>query len=96
MANSSSAPTCEPTKLKPGILPQWKVLLHDDKIDAEHVAKEVQEIAKLSEEEAVKKVIEAHENKVALLLITHQEKAEFLVEMFSSCLPSITVTMEKA
>lgn len=92
---SSSAPTCEPTKLKPGILPQWKILLHDDDIEAEHVVEKVQEIAKLSEEDAVKRVMEAHENKIALLLITHQEKAEFLVEMFDSCMPKITVTMEK-
>lgn len=93
---NSNAPTCEPTKIKPGLLEQWKVLLHDDDIPAEHVVVKVQEIAKLTEEEAVKRVIEADEKKVALLLTTHEEYAEFLVDLFNSCIPAITVTMEKA
>lgn len=96
MENSSSAPTCEKPKLKPKVeqMPPYRIILHNDEINtAEYVVTKVQEITKLEEEIAVKRVIEAHENGLAPLLTTHKEKAELFVEMFESC--KITVTMEK-
>ena len=75
-------------------MPPWKIILYnDDRNTAEYVVNKVQEITKLEEEDAVQRVVEAHENGMALLLITHKEKAELFVEMFKSC--KITVTMEK-
>lgn len=91
----SDTPTCEPS-MAPKIeqLPPWKILLHDDEVNtAEYIVTKVQEITKLDEEKAVKRVLEAHKNGVALLLTTHKERAELLVEMFESS--KITVTMEK-
>lgn len=75
-------------------LPPWKLILHNDDFNtAEHIVQKLQEITKLEEEIAARRAVEAHENGVALLLTTHKEKAELLIEMFESC--KITVTMEK-
>jgi ATP-dependent Clp protease adaptor protein ClpS len=92
---SSSSPTCEKPAPKTESLPPWKLILHNDNVNtAEHVAIKVQEILKIEEEKAAELVIEAHETGTALLMLTHQEKAELYVEMFQSC--KITVTAEKA
>ena len=91
----STTPTCEPSVApKTKHLPPWKIILHNDKTNtAEYVINKVQEITKLDEEKATRRVLEAHENGVAILLTTHKERAELLVEMFQSC--KITVTMER-
>jgi len=100
MASSSSTPinkkpTPKADDPKVDQLPPWKIILHNDDVNtAEFVVKKVQEITKLEEDIAAQKVLEAHDNECALLLTTHQEKAEFLVELFDSY--NIMVTMEKA
>lgn len=92
--SSSIAPTCEPAMPKAEQMPPWKIILHNDDVNtAKYVVNKVQEITKLEEEDAVRKVLEADREGIALLLTTHKEKAELLVEMFDSCL--IDVTMEK-
>lgn len=91
---TSSSPTCEPAMPKTEQLPPWKIILHNDDVNsAEYVVNKVQEITKLDEEDAARKVLEADKKGLALLLTTHKEKAELLVEMFESC--QIDVTMEK-
>lgn len=88
--------TCEKPKLQPNVeqMPPYKIILHNDEINtAEYVVNKVQEITKLEEEIAAKRVLEAHQHGKATLLATHKEKAELLVEMFESC--KIIVTMEK-
>lgn len=97
MNNSSSSPKCDKPEVRPVIdhLPPWKVILHNDDFNkAEFVVNKVQEITKLKEEIAEKRVIEANEKGSALLLTTHLERAELLVQMFKSF--HITVTMEEA
>lgn len=92
----NNIPTCENPQLQPKIeqMPPYKIILHNDEINtAEYVVNKVQEITKLEEEIAAKRVIEAHQKGQAPLLTTHKEKAELFVEMFGSC--KITVTMEK-
>lgn len=91
----STVPTCEPSVApKTEQLPPWKIVLHNDEVNpAEYVVSKVQEVTKLDEEKATKRVLEAHRNGVAILLTTHQEKAELFVEMFESF--KIIVTMEK-
>jgi len=75
-------------------LPPWKVLLHnDDHNNAEFILHHVKKIARLEESEAMKCIMGAHENGVALLLTTHQERAELYVEQFESF--DIKVTIEK-
>lgn len=95
MSTAPIAPKCEPSVApKTEQLPPWKIILHNDEVNkAEYVIGKVQEITKLDEEKATKRVLEAHKNGKAILLITHLERAELLVEMFKSC--KITATMEK-
>ncbi|MCK4660629.1 MAG: ATP-dependent Clp protease adaptor ClpS [Phycisphaerae bacterium] len=82
-----------PGKLKPGQLPQYKVLLHNDDVNTfDHVARSVFMLMPLQQEEAIQKTIEAHEAGVSLLLVTHLERAELYQEQFASL--SLTVTIE--
>ena len=77
----------------PGMMPPWKVLLHnDDKNDIMHVVASIIELTPLKKEEAVERTLEAHQSGVALLLVTHKERAELYLEQFQS--KSLTVTIE--
>ncbi len=91
-----SSSTCKPatTSLKPGKLPMYKVLLHNDPVNqAEFILEKVMEIVHLEEIDAIEKVKEAHTTSVALLLVTTLERAEFICEQFKTF--KITVTCEK-
>ena len=95
----SAAATVEkkpaPPVRKPGKLPPFKVLLHnDDENTFEHVIRSIVRLTRLKTEEAVLRVLEAHESGVALLLTTHRERAELYIEQFASL--SLTVTAEPA
>jgi ATP-dependent Clp protease adaptor protein ClpS len=77
----------------PGFLPPWKVLLHnDDKNDMFYVINTVVELTPLNEQDAKTRTLEAHETGVALLLVTHKERAELYQDQFQS--KSLTVTIE--
>ncbi len=79
----------------PQPLPPWKVLLHnDDKNDFHFVINTVVELTPLKEQDAQERTIEAHETGVALLLVTHKERAELYQEQFKS--KGLTVTIEAA
>ena len=82
-----------PSKRKPGQLPPYKVLLHNDDVNnVDHVVRSVFRLTPLQEQEAVEKTLEAHQTGVALLLVTHKERAELYQEQFASL--SLTVTIE--
>jgi len=77
----------------PGMMPPWKVLLHnDDKNTFEHVIITIIDLTPLKEEDAVLRALEADKTGVALLLVTHKERAELYQEQFQS--KSLTVTIE--
>ena len=81
------------TKRKPGLLPPYKVLLHDDPVnDMLHVVESIMELTPLTVEESVERMLEAHNSGVALLLMTHQERAELYCEQFATF--KLTVTTE--
>ena len=86
------------TKPKPPArknLPPWKVLLHnDDKNTFEHVILTILELTPLKELQAIKVTEEAHRGGVALLLVTHRERAELFVDQFQS--KTLKVTIEPA
>jgi ATP-dependent Clp protease adaptor protein ClpS len=89
------APTKKPAppERKPKELPPFKVLLHNDDVNSfDHVIRSIMRLTPISEDEAVVKTIEAHETGVALLLVTHLERAELYVEQFASL--GITCTVE--
>ena len=80
---------------KPRQLPLYRVLLHNDEVNTfEHVIASILRITTLTPEEAVMRTLEADENGVSLLLITHLELAELYRDQFTST--GITVTIEPA
>jgi ATP-dependent Clp protease adaptor protein ClpS len=76
-------------------LPPYKLLLHNDDVhDMAYVVQTILELTALSREEATQRMLEAHKNGVALLLVTHKERAELYAEQFAS--KGLTVTIEPA
>lgn len=74
-------------------LPPWKVLLHNDDLnDMVDVVMAIQEFTKVTREEAIVRMLEAHSAGVALLLSTHREHAELIAEQFQT--KRLTVTIE--
>jgi ATP-dependent Clp protease adaptor protein ClpS len=85
----------KPARKPPGMLPPWKVLLHnDDKNDQNYVILTIMELTTLTEQDAKLRMLEAHETGVALLLVTHKERAELYKDQFES--KSLTVSVEPA
>jgi ATP-dependent Clp protease adapter protein ClpS len=90
-----AGPKPTPTRQPPGLLPLWKVLLHnDDKNDVIFVVGTIVELTPLNETEAKVRTVEADKTGVALLLVTHKERAELYQEQFQS--KGLTVTIEPA
>ena len=76
-------------------MPEWHVLLHNDDVNIMgDVVEAIVELTPLRFEDAVVRMVEAHQRGVSLLLSTHQEHAELLQEQFQS--KRLTVTIEPA
>ncbi len=94
---SSTHPQSE-TRPKPRLpgprpLPRWRVLLHNDDVNDIHdVVHTVQALVALNLEDAQRCTLEAHVSGVALLTVTHQERAELYLDQFAS--KQLTVTIE--
>ncbi len=90
---SKTKPT--PKKGPPGLLPPWKVLLHnDDKNEMLFVVETIVALTPLNAQDAQERTIEAHKSGVSLLLTTHKERAELYEDQFKS--KGLTVTIEPA
>ena len=84
-----------PKKQPPGMLPPWKVLLHnDDKNEMGFVVDTIVELTPLKKQDAEIRTVEAHNSGVSLLLTTHKERAELYQEQFTS--KGLVVTIEPA
>jgi ATP-dependent Clp protease adapter protein ClpS len=82
-----------PKKNPPGMLPPWKVLLHnDDKNEVNFVVDTIVELTPLNKQDAEERTVEAHKSGLSLLLTTHKERAELYQEQFTS--KGLTVTIE--
>jgi ATP-dependent Clp protease adaptor protein ClpS len=76
-------------------LPPFRVLLHnDDHNDMVFVVESICDLTPLSAQRAAAVMMEAHRTGVALMLMTHRERAELYVEQFQS--RRLKVTMEPA
>src|SRR5260221_11545613 len=94
-AKPKRAPKKAPQKKPPQPLPPWKVLLHnDDKNDQLFVVRTIVELTPLRHADAIERMREAHERKVAMLLVTHKERAELYQDQFES--KGLTVSIEPA
>jgi ATP-dependent Clp protease adaptor protein ClpS len=87
----SAVATMERPKTR--VLPPYKVLLHNDDVhDMEFVVRTIMELTLLPKPDATTRMLEAHYNGVALLLMTHKERAELYAEQFAS--RGLTATIE--
>jgi ATP-dependent Clp protease adaptor protein ClpS len=76
-------------------LPPYRVLLHnDDRLDMDHVVDTLVQLTPLDLSRAMVVMLEAHKRGVALVLVTHRERAELYVDQFRS--KRLTVTIEQA
>jgi ATP-dependent Clp protease adaptor protein ClpS len=74
-------------------LPPFKVLLHkDDHNEMLSVVGTIVSLTPLARPQAVRAMFEAHLSGMALLLVTHKERAELYQEQFAS--KRLTVTIE--
>jgi ATP-dependent Clp protease adaptor protein ClpS len=84
-----------PKRTPPRQLPPWKVLLHnDDKNDVFFVVETIMALTPLNEQDAKRRMKEAHDTGVALLLVTHKERAELYKDQLES--KGLTGTIEPA
>jgi len=94
-AKPKRAPKKNPQKKTPQTLPPYKVLLHnDDKNEIGFVIRTIVELTPLNEDRAKQCTVEANDTGLALLLVTHKERAELYQEQFTS--KGLTVTIEPA
>ncbi len=83
----------ELTEQQTDLLPPFRVILHNDDVNTfEHVISSILKLTTLQPQEALLRAIAAHETGVALLLVTHRERAELYQEQFATF--NITVTFE--
>jgi ATP-dependent Clp protease adaptor protein ClpS len=76
-------------------LPPYRVLLHnDDNNDMLYVVETLCDLTPLNPHKATTIMMEAHSTGVALVLVTHRERAELYVEQFRS--KRLKVTIEPA
>ena len=95
VAKPKSTRQRKPKPKVPGMLPPWKVLLHnDDTNDVGFVILSIVELTPLNEQDAKLRTEEANDTGVALLLTTHKERAELYQDQFTS--KGLTVTIEPA
>lgn len=95
MEPPKTSPKKNPRKSPPEFLPPWKLLLHnDDKNSMDFVVGSLIELTPLKKEEAIARTKEADKTGVALLLVTHKERAELYQDQLQS--KGLTITIEPA
>jgi ATP-dependent Clp protease adaptor protein ClpS len=94
-ARSSVGTQTKPKPPETQQLPPYKVLLHNDDVnDMEYVVRTIMELTHLNKKDSTVRMMEAHTTGVALLLVTHKERAELFVDQFAT--KKVTVTIEPA
>jgi ATP-dependent Clp protease adaptor protein ClpS len=84
-----------PAPAKPRQLPPYKVLLHNDDVSPmNHVVRALRQLTPLNGVQAETVMMTAHRRGVALVLVTHLERAELYVEQFRT--KRLVVTIEPA
>ncbi|MDZ4685218.1 MAG: ATP-dependent Clp protease adaptor ClpS [Planctomycetaceae bacterium] len=84
-----------PKRPEPKNLPPYKVLLHNDDVTPmDHVVRALRQLAALTASHANAVMMTAHTRGVALVLVTHKERAELYAEQFRS--KGLVATIEPA
>lgn len=93
VADPKPATKPAPTRGPVDQLPPFRVLLHNDDVNSiDHVVDSIMELTPLDHGRAVEVTLEAQQSGAALVLVTHQERAELYRDQFTS--KSLTVTIE--
>lgn len=80
-----SAVRVAPAPPRVDVLPPWKVLLHNDDVTPmDDVVETIVMLGVANRRVAIQRMLEAHTSGVALLLVTHRERAELVQEQFAS------------
>lgn len=86
-------PKRKPARPKRRQLPPFKLVLHNDKVNAmDDVVLSIVKITPLNPAQAIRKMLEAHSSGTAVLLVTYKERGELYVQQFASL--KITTTLE--
>jgi len=92
LATQTPTPTRRPSRLKPGKLPPWKVVLHNDYHNGmQEVVVSIRALTPLSEQAAVRRMLETHTRGRAMLLTTHRERAELYKQQFARRALTVTI-----
>lgn len=92
---SATAARPAPQPPKADVLPPWRVLLHNDDVNSfDWVIDTIVELTPHRKPMAQALALEAHTTGVALVLVTHKERAELYRDQFTS--KGLTVTIEPA
>lgn len=76
-------------------LPPFRVLLHNDDVnELGYVVRSIMELTPLDKARSTEVTLEAHSRGVALVLVTHKERAELYQQQFKSKM--LTATIEPA
>ncbi len=78
--------------VEPRSLPPYRVLLHNDDVSPmDHVVRSLRKLTPLSLVQAQTVMMAAHTRGVALVLVTHKERAELYVEQFKTMKLLVTI-----
>ena len=92
---TATAPEVAPARPRADRLPPFAVVLHnDDRNEMVFVVRTVPELARVPMERAFEGMMEAHEEGQAVVMHTHREHAELVVESFQS--KGLVATIERA
>ncbi len=84
-----------PAKERVDLLPPFRVLLHNDDVnEMGYVVETLVALTPLNPPHAARVMLEAHHRGVALVLVTHRERAELYVDQFRS--KRLTASIERA
>lgn len=94
-ATQTPTPTRKPSRPKLDKLPPWKVVLHNDPVNTmQDVVNVILALTSLSEQAAVRRMLEAHTRGRSMLLTAHRERAELYKVQFTN--RGLTVTIGPA
>ena len=95
MRSMPTAPVVEPARPQSRPLPPFAVVLHNDHVnEMGFVVQTIVQLARVTTEQALTCMMEAHEEGQAVVLRTHREHAELVCESFQS--KGLTATIERA